>query len=84
MIEFIALSGFLGAGKTTTMMAARRLLQSRGRRVAVMTEDTLATASCLGFSAENTGHSPGPLPLCSWSGTCGRPSDHGTQGAIRT
>lgn len=39
MITLIPLSGFLGAGKTTTMMAARRLLESQGRRVAVITND---------------------------------------------
>ncbi|MFI0355829.1 GTP-binding protein [Actinomadura sp. 9N407] len=39
MIRFIALGGFLGAGKTTTMIAAARLLEARGRRVAVITND---------------------------------------------
>jgi G3E family GTPase len=48
MIDFIALSGFLGAGKTTTMMAERRQLQSRGRRVAVITNDqgSVLAAAC--------------------------------------
>jgi G3E family GTPase len=39
MITFIALSGFLGAGKTTTMVAAAQKLQRRGKRVAVVTND---------------------------------------------
>ncbi|MEU5030984.1 GTP-binding protein [Streptomyces milbemycinicus] len=39
MIRFIALSGFLGAGKTTTLLAASRELEKRGRRVAVITND---------------------------------------------
>lgn len=39
MIRFIALGGFLGAGKTTTMMAATERLQSRGHGVAVVTND---------------------------------------------
>ncbi|GHJ36630.1 GTP-binding protein [Streptomyces sp. TS71-3] len=36
---FAALSGFLGAGKTTTLTALARLLQARGHRVAVITND---------------------------------------------
>ncbi|MFG3702244.1 GTP-binding protein [Micromonospora sp. NPDC047620] len=39
MITFIALSGFLGAGKTTTMVAAAHLLERQGKRVAVVTND---------------------------------------------
>jgi Ni2+-binding GTPase involved in maturation of urease and hydrogenase len=39
MIRFIALSGFLGAGKTTTLVAAARLLEQQGKRVAVVTND---------------------------------------------
>lgn len=39
MIRFIGLSGFLGAGKTTTLLAAARHLEQRGRRVAVITND---------------------------------------------
>lgn len=39
MIKFIALSGFLGAGKTTTLVAAAQLLESQGHRVAVVTND---------------------------------------------
>jgi G3E family GTPase len=37
--SLVLLGGFLGAGKTTTMLAAARLLESRGRRVAVITND---------------------------------------------
>jgi hypothetical protein len=37
--RLVLLGGFLGAGKTTTMLAAARLLESRGRRVAVITND---------------------------------------------
>src|SRR3954467_12520402 len=38
-VRFIALSGFLGAGKTTTMIAAARHLERRGEKVAVITND---------------------------------------------
>jgi hypothetical protein len=37
--RLVLLGGFLGAGKTTTMLAAARLLEARGRRVAVITND---------------------------------------------
>jgi G3E family GTPase len=39
VLSLILLGGFLGAGKTTTMTAAARLLGSRGRRVAVVVND---------------------------------------------
>ncbi len=39
MVKLIALSGFLGAGKTTTMVATATALQRRGHRVAVVTND---------------------------------------------
>ncbi len=39
MIKFVALSGFLGAGKTTTLVAAAQLLEEQGRTVAVVTND---------------------------------------------
>lgn len=39
MIEFIPFSGFLGAGKTTTLVAAARLLEGQGRTAAVITND---------------------------------------------
>ena len=39
MIHLIPLSGFLGAGKTTTMLAAAKLLEAGGRRVAIITND---------------------------------------------
>jgi G3E family GTPase len=39
VVKLIALSGFLGAGKTTTMVATARALQERGHRVAVVTND---------------------------------------------
>lgn len=35
----VTLSGFLGAGKTTTLVAAARLLERGGRRVAIVTND---------------------------------------------
>jgi len=38
-IRFIALSGFLGAGKTTTMIAAAEQLRAEGNTVAVITND---------------------------------------------
>ncbi|MFC0509012.1 GTP-binding protein [Micromonospora costi] len=39
MPRLVVLTGFLGAGKTTTMLAAGRLLTARGGRVAVITND---------------------------------------------
>lgn len=39
MLQFYALGGFLGAGKTTTMLAAARLLEAAGERVIVITND---------------------------------------------
>jgi G3E family GTPase len=39
VITFIPLTGFLGAGKTTTMTATALALQKQGRRVAVITND---------------------------------------------
>lgn len=39
MITFVPLTGFLGAGKTTTMISAAKKLQDRGRKVAVVTND---------------------------------------------
>lgn len=39
MIKFIALGGFLGAGKTTTMITAAEQLRSAGRSVVVIAND---------------------------------------------
>lgn len=39
MITFIPLTGFLGAGKTTTMTTTALALQEKGHRVAVITND---------------------------------------------
>jgi G3E family GTPase len=39
MVKFIALSGFLGAGKTTTMITAAEQLRAAGRRVVVIAND---------------------------------------------
>ncbi|HEX6073667.1 MAG TPA: GTP-binding protein [Micromonosporaceae bacterium] len=39
MITLIPLSGFLGAGKTTTMIAAAKSLEAAGRTVSVITND---------------------------------------------
>lgn len=39
MARLVVLTGFLGAGKTTTMLTAGRLLGRRGHRVAVITND---------------------------------------------
>jgi Ni2+-binding GTPase involved in maturation of urease and hydrogenase len=62
MITFIALSGFLGAGKTTTLIAAARMLEERGHRVSVVTNDqgtelvdTTLARSSLDSVAEVTG-----------------------------
>src|SRR5215467_12477700 len=38
-MRVVMVGGFLGAGKTTTMLAAARLLEARGERVAVVTND---------------------------------------------
>lgn len=62
MITFVPLTGFLGAGKTTTMIAAARALQAQGKRVAVITNDqgtelvdTAMVRSALDSVAEVTG-----------------------------
>lgn len=62
MITFIPLTGFLGAGKTTTMTATALALQETGRKVAVITNDqgvelvdTKLVRSKLGSVAEVTG-----------------------------
>lgn len=62
MIKFIALSGFLGAGKTTTLISAARMLEAQGRRVSVVTNDqgtdlvdTKMARSSLDSVAEVTG-----------------------------
>ncbi|MBB4907562.1 GTP-binding protein [Actinophytocola algeriensis] len=39
MITFVPVSGFLGAGKTTTLLAAARELRARGHRPAIVTND---------------------------------------------
>ena len=39
MLTFVPLTGFLGAGKTTTMVAAAKAMQEQGRKVAVVTND---------------------------------------------
>jgi G3E family GTPase len=39
MATFVPFGGFLGAGKTTTLLAAARRLSAEGRRVAVVTND---------------------------------------------
>jgi G3E family GTPase len=63
MIQFVPLGGFLGAGKTTTMLAAARLLEDRGERVSLITNDQgadlvdtqLAKESGIGATDEVTG-----------------------------
>ncbi|WP_208115788.1 GTP-binding protein [Labedaea rhizosphaerae] len=62
MITFVPLTGFLGAGKTTTMIAAAQALQAQGKRVAVITNDqgtelvdTAMVRSALDSVAEVTG-----------------------------
>jgi G3E family GTPase len=39
MLRLVPLGGYLGAGKTTTMLTAAAILQQRGERVAVITND---------------------------------------------
>jgi G3E family GTPase len=39
MFRFVPIGGFLGAGKTTTMLAAARRLEAAGERVSVVTND---------------------------------------------
>lgn len=39
MITFLAVSGFLGAGKTTTLIATAKHLEAQGRKVAIITND---------------------------------------------
>ena len=62
MTKLIALSGFLGAGKTTTLIAAAQLLEEQGHRVSVVTNDqgtelvdTKMARSSLDSVAEVTG-----------------------------
>jgi Ni2+-binding GTPase involved in maturation of urease and hydrogenase len=63
MIRFVPLGGFLGAGKTTTMLAAAKLLERRGERVSLVTNDQgadlvdtqLARAAGIGEIGEVTG-----------------------------
>lgn len=42
MVQIVLLSGFLGAGKTTTMLAAGRRFTAQGKNVAVITNDQAA------------------------------------------
>ena len=39
MLRFVPLGGYLGAGKTTTMLAVARRLEAAGERVGVITND---------------------------------------------
>src|SRR5882672_63429 len=39
MLRFVPIGGFLGAGKTTTMLKIGQMLEARGERVAVVTND---------------------------------------------
>jgi Ni2+-binding GTPase involved in maturation of urease and hydrogenase len=62
MITFVPLTGFLGAGKTTTMVAAAKAMQERGHKVAVITNDqgtalvdSQLARSALDAAAEVTG-----------------------------
>lgn len=62
MIRFVPLTGFLGAGKTTTLVSAALAWQAQGKRVAVVTNDqgtelvdTLMVRSELDDVAEVTG-----------------------------
>ncbi|MBP2704247.1 hypothetical protein JOL79_10535 [Microbispora sp. RL4-1S] len=62
MITFIPLGGFLGAGKTTTMIAAAAAIEATGRKVSVITNDqgvdlvdTKLARSALGDVSEVTG-----------------------------
>ena len=63
MLRFVPLGGFLGAGKTTTMLATAKLLERRGERVSLVTNDQgadlvdtqLARAAGIGDIGEVTG-----------------------------
>jgi Ni2+-binding GTPase involved in maturation of urease and hydrogenase len=61
-VRLIALTGFLGAGKTTTMTALARYFEARGETVALVTNDqgvelvdSAVVAGAVGLSAEVTG-----------------------------
>ena len=56
MLRLIPLGGYLGAGKTTTMLTAAAILQQRGERVAVITNDQ-------GTNLVDTGLANGRLPM---------------------
>lgn len=67
MTMFIALSGFLGAGKTTTMTAAARRLREAGRRVAVVTNDQgagLVDTAMAGLDVDDVGEVTGGCFCC--------------------
>ena len=52
--RFIALSGFLGSGKTTAMLAAAQKLESKGRKVAVITNDQAGNLVDTSMAARQT------------------------------
>jgi G3E family GTPase len=61
-VLFVPVTGFLGAGKTTTIGALARRLEQQGRRVAVVTNDqgeglvdTVVAGESAGRVAEVTG-----------------------------
>ncbi|SEH03470.1 CobW/HypB/UreG, nucleotide-binding domain [Nonomuraea solani] len=66
MIEFMTISGFLGAGKTTTLLETARRLREDGRRVAVITNDqgTELVDTQLARSAAETGEVTGGCFCC--------------------
>ncbi len=67
MPRLVALTGFLGAGKTTTMLAAGRMLTDRGQRVAVITNDQgadLVDTAQAGTALENVSEVTGGCFCC--------------------
>ncbi|GIG90663.1 GTP-binding protein [Plantactinospora endophytica] len=54
--RFVVLSGFLGAGKTTTMTAAADQLRTAGQRVAVVTNDQGVDLVDTAFAAKGSGN----------------------------
>jgi Ni2+-binding GTPase involved in maturation of urease and hydrogenase len=52
LLRFVALGGFLGAGKTTTALAAAERLTARGQRVAVVTNDQGSELVDTGLASE--------------------------------
>src|SRR5882672_3507355 len=69
-IRFSMLGGFLGAGKTTTISRLARHYQSRGHKVAIVTNDQatdLVDTHSLRSQGFNVGEVPGACFCCNFN-----------------